>query len=105
MDGIKKYSKEWFTLKATKEDKTDVKKLAQGIKANSGKDIALDASVFVGTREAFNQKISIYERTGVKNEAAKQTYEAVKTYGADNIFNIIENLNKLYTITPIYIIV
>lgn len=93
MDGIKKYSKEWFTLKATQADKPDVKKLAQGIKANSGKDIALDASVFVGTREAFNQKISIYERTGVKNEAAKQTYEAVKTYGADNIFNILDANN------------
>ena len=89
MDGIKKYSKEWFTLNGTQADKADVKKLAQGIKANSGEDIALDASVFVGTREAFNQKISIYERTGVKNEAAKQTYEAVKTYFADNIFNIL----------------
>lgn len=93
MDGIKKYSKEWFTLKATQADKADVKKLAQGIKANSEKDTVLDASVFVGTREAFNQKMSIYENNGVKNETAKQTYEAIKTYGADNIFKVLDANN------------
>lgn len=90
MDGINKYSKEWFTLNATKEDKLEAKKLAAGVKSSKGKDFALDASVFIGSKEAFDTKIGLYDKGKVKNENAKNTYELIKRYGAENIFNVLD---------------
>ena len=72
MDGIKKYSKEWFTLKATQADKADVKKLAQGIKSGSGEDTVFNASVFIGSKECLEKKMEYFNDGLVTEEKMKK---------------------------------
>ena len=91
MDGIRKYSKEWFTLSGTSEDKLTAKKLADGVKSSTGENKVLEKSIFLGSKEEFQKRIDDFAK--VKNPETSELYDTfsvINRYGADNMFEVLD---------------
>lgn len=86
MDGIKKYTKEWFTLNGNKDLLEKAKNL-EG-KGLSDKQSTLSRSVFEGTLEDAQTKLNKLkgESRGIPSAACLQT----ESYGLENIFNVLD---------------
>lgn len=94
MDGIRKYSKEWFTLSGTKDSKLDAKNLADGVLSSTGENKVLDKSIFIGSKEDFENKVKDFSK--LKNPQDSELYDTfsvINRYGADNIFNALDANN------------
>lgn len=86
MDGIRKYSKEWFTLKGTEEQRNAIEGLKGGIdKKTSG---SIEKSIFTGSLEDVQQKYDTHS-AGVHG-APSSTQLNVRDYGLENIFNALD---------------
>lgn len=90
VDGIRKYSKEWFTLNggASESQLEALKGLEKGLGKSSKSNKTLSQSVFTGTKEEMYQKIE--DMTKNMHGAPSSTYLNIQTYGADNIFNALD---------------
>lgn len=90
VDGIRKYSKEWFTLNggASESQLEALKGLEKGLGKSSKYNKTLSQSVFTGTKEEMYQKIE--DMTKNMHGAPSSTYLNIQTYGADNIFNALD---------------
>ncbi len=91
LDGIRKYSKEWFTLNGTSEEKLTAKKLADGVKSSTGENKVLEKSIFLGSKEDFQKRIDDFAK--VKNPETSELYDTfnvINRYGAENIFEVLD---------------
>lgn len=90
VDGIRKYSKEWFTLNGGTSDAqlNSVEGLKQGIGKTNSRGKAIDKSIFTGTQDEVNQKIE--NLTKNMHGAPSATFLNIKSYGAENIFNALD---------------
>lgn len=91
MDGIRKYSKEWFTLKGADEQSKYISELKNGSEsklATTGKSIS--SSLFLGTAEDVQKKYdSLVESE--KGKRPSDTQMNIKKYGLDNIFSVLDS--------------
>lgn len=89
MDGIRKYSKEWFTLN---QENSNYLNHLEGLKKGASLGMSgtsIDTSLFSGSLEEAQEK---YDEL-VKSETGRRpssTNTAVKNYGIENIFNALD---------------
>lgn len=91
MDGIRKYSKEWFTLQGKNSDdyRNSISGLKKGVNSiNANRNNTLQASIFTGTKEEMLSKLEEH-KNGIHG-APSSTMLGVGTYGAENIFNALD---------------
>ncbi len=86
MDGIKKYTKEWFTLNGKENDFKDAKSIEGKSAVNT--NTTLSRSVFEGTLDDAKTKLNKLkgESKGFPCPMGQQT----DAYGLENIFNILD---------------
>lgn len=91
MDGIRKYSKEWFTLSGSSEDKLTAKKLADGVKTSTGENKVLEKSIFLGSKEDFQARIDDFAQVNDPEKSELyDTFSVINRYGAENIFEVLD---------------
>ncbi len=91
MDGIRKYSKEWFTLQGKNSDnyRNSISGLEKGLNSvNANRNSTLESSIFLGTQDEMLEKLAKH-KSGVHG-APSSTMLGVDTYGAENIFNALD---------------
>ncbi|MDO5305353.1 MAG: hypothetical protein Q4E87_07245 [bacterium] len=86
MDGIRKYTKEWFTLKGTDEQFQDAQAL--GGKKNVKNGSIINGSIFEGSLDDAKANFEKM-RSEIKN-VPPSTYFQVNAYGLENIFNALD---------------
>ena len=88
MDGIRKYSKEWFTLKGISEQQlNDVQQLSDK-KASAYGSKSLNKSIFEGSLEDVQTKFE--DMKSKIRGIPPSTYFQVNAYGLENIFNALD---------------
>ena len=92
MDGIRKYSKEWFTLQGKNSDeyRNAISNLENGVKSAFGgtSSQTINNSIFLGTKEEALEKYSAH-KSSIKGMPTS-TMKGVQKYGAENIFNALD---------------
>lgn len=86
MDGIRKYTKEWFTLKGTEEQFKDAQALG-GKKSTQG-GTSINGNIFEGSLDDAKANFEKM-RSQIKN-MPPSTYYQVNNYGLENIFNALD---------------
>lgn len=86
MDGIRKYTKEWFTLKGTEEQFKDAQSLG-GKKSTQG-GTTINGNIFEGSLDDAKANFEKM-RSQIKN-MPPSTYYQVNNYGLENIFNALD---------------
>ena len=86
VDGIRKYTKEWFTLKGTDEQFQDAQAL--GGKKNVKNGSIINGSIFEGSLDDTKANFEKM-RSEIKN-VPPSTYFQVNAYGLENIFNALD---------------
>ena len=86
MDGIRKYTKEWFTLKGTEEQFKDAQALG-GKKSTQG-GTTINGNIFEGSLDDAKANFEKM-RSQIKN-MPPSTYYQVNNYGLENIFNALD---------------
>lgn len=88
MDGINKYSKEWFALNSNTEYIAKAESLKDGVENTNGSENAkLDGSLFLGDKETIMNNIADYCENSTEKNA---DINAIQAYGAENIFNVLD---------------
>lgn len=90
MDGIRKYSKEWFTLqgKNSEEYRNAISNLGNAQNSNVRGTQTINSSIFLGTKEEALEKFNAHKNS-VKGMPTS-TMKGVQKYGAENIFNALD---------------
>ena len=92
MDGIRKYSKEWFTLqgKNSEEYRNAISNLENGKNSTYGgtSSQTINSSIFLGSKEEALEKYNAH-KSSVKGMPTS-TMKGVQKYGAENIFNALD---------------
>lgn len=89
MDGIRKYSKEWFTLKGDADVKAKADLLKEGVEnSKRGASYRLDGSIFLGNKEDVMNKVNEYYAN--PTEDTEDIIKNMQTYGAENIFSVLD---------------
>lgn len=92
MDGIRKYSKEWFTLQGKKSDEyrnniaSSLEKGANSV--NAARNSSIETSIFLGSKDEMLEKLQQH-KSGIHG-APSSTMLATETYGAENIFDALD---------------
>lgn len=88
MDGIKKYSKEWFTMNGTENRLNAINNLQDGVGKLAKNKGYIDKSVFVGTKEEVEQKYKSHSSNVHGSPSGTQL--CVNNYGLENIMNALD---------------
>lgn len=88
MEGINKYSREWFTLKGNSELLAKAEALKEGIDNSKGCDYRIDGSIFLGDKETVMNNINDYYANSTEETA--NIIKNMQTFGAENIFNVLD---------------
>ncbi len=90
MDGIKKYSKEWFTLqgKNSEEYRNAISNLGNGQNSSVKGNQSIKGSIFLGTKEEALEKYKAH--TASVKGMPTSTIKGVQKFGAENIFNALD---------------
>lgn len=88
MDGIKKYSKEWFTMNGTENRFNAINNLQDGVGKLAKNKGYIDKSVFIGTKEEIEQKYKSHS-SGIHGSPSG-TQLSVQKYGMENIINALD---------------
>ena len=88
MDGIRKYSKEWFTLKGISEQQLNDLQQLSDKKASTYGSKSLNKSIFEGSLEDVQTKFE--DMKSKIRGVPPSTYFQVNAYGLENIFNALD---------------
>lgn len=88
MDGIRKYSKEWFTLKGISEQQLNDLQQLSDKKASAYGSKSLNKSIFEGSLEDVQTKFE--DMKSKIRGVPPSTYFQVNAYGLENIFNALD---------------
>lgn len=88
MDGIRKYSKEWFTLKGISEQQLNDLQQLSDKKASAYGSKSLNKSIFEGSLEDVQTKFE--DMKSKIRGIPPSTYFQVNAYGLENIFNALD---------------
>lgn len=88
MDGIRKYSKEWFTMNGLDNRLNSLEGLKNGIGKTSYTYGSIDKSIFTGTKEEIEQKYQAHSSS--IHGAPSGTQLSVQNYGLENIINALD---------------
>lgn len=88
MDGIRKYSKEWFTLKGISEQQLNDLQQLSDKKASAYGSKSLNKSIFEGSLEDAQTKFE--DMKSKIRGIPPSTYFQVNAYGLENIFNALD---------------
>lgn len=89
MDGIRKYSKEWFTLKGDSDVKAKAELLKEGIEnSKRNSNYKLDGSIFLGNKEEVMDRVNEYYANSTAE--TEDIIKNMQLFGAENIFSVID---------------